>query len=173
MESGSITGRGENWFTKKEREKSTWERERESWPVWPANPTRNPRSWPNHISHFRPPHWSSLVSIWSLEADYHIPAVFVVGNRPERRQFELENLRPRSVFAAVDPAGFLAHHHLDLIPQLTLITFRLITTTRDAVFVANDHWKTHGFSSFDSPPASRVATHGHHRWTHRGLNYQS
>ena len=103
--------KGEAGFSKKERESM-----RESVCVWPSlthNPTRNPRPWLRRISHFRPPHRSSLVSIWSLEADRRSPAILAAENQAERRRSKLENRdyftllrRDFLQFWVIPPVGF-------------------------------------------------------------------
>ena len=167
---------GETIFDLQRKREKARERERERESVWPGltrNPTRNPRPWPGIFSRFRPPHRPCLVPIWSLEAARPIPAVLVAGNWPERRRFELENSRPRLVFAAVDFAGFWAHFQLGSTPHVTSIIFRPTSSPETAGLPAINHLGSSRFWTFDLPPLPCVGGHGHHRWTHRGLSYQT
>ena len=82
-------------------------------------------------------------------------------------------LAAKPVFTVVDFAGVWAHFQLGSTPHVSSIISRPTTTTRDAGVSPNDHQKACGFWSFDSLPATRVGGHGHHRWTHRSLSYQT
>ena len=83
---------------------------------------------------------------------------------------ELGKSRLRSDFVAVDSAGFVTRHHLELVPHISSNNFRPTTIIEDAGNSPNDHRKLAELRSFDPPPAARVATHGHHRSIHRGRN---
>ncbi|XP_024037055.1 chaperonin CPN60-2, mitochondrial-like [Citrus clementina] len=83
---------------------------------------------------------------------------------------ELEKSGLRPVFVAVDPAGVVTRHHLELVPHIPSNISRPATTAGDARNSPNDLRKFAELWNFDPPPVARVATHCHHRWIHRGRN---
>ena len=60
---------------------------------------------------------------------------------------EFENSRPRPIFAAVDPAGLLAHHYSELVPQLSLVISRPVLSPETAGLPSISHWKAHGLGA--------------------------
>ena len=79
-------------------------------------------------------------------------------------------LRPRPIFAAVDPARFLERHHLELVPHISSNKFRPTKIIGDTGKSPNDHQKVSDLWSFDPPLPPLVGGHRRHHWTHQGRN---
>ena len=146
-------------------------RERGGWPVFDPDRTRNPRHWPSHNFHFRPPHRASTVLIESSWDTGHTPTFLVAVKQLERRRFGSKELQ----------------HHPFLLPSIPPELGR--TTTR-ILFLSSPSsvsdqprhlkpsfwpWTIAGKLTALGVRSSAITACGGHRrhhWIHRGQNYQ-